>query len=63
MSKIVLNEAPTHREECPMYELLCKGKFDNCWCVGGYYDSPTFEFDKCPHCQTLAGTSLNITCN
>ena len=63
MNRIVLNEAPTHREECPMYELLCKGNFDGCMCVGSYYDSLTFDFEKCPYCKTLDGASLTIMCN
>ena len=63
MCKIILNKEPTHKEECPIYELLCKDKVYGCMCVGGYFDSLTFDFDKCPYCQTLAGTSLNITCN
>ena len=57
--KIILNEAPIFVEEdCPLYRAVCQG---NCKCRGGYYDSMTFEFEKCPYCTTLAGTSLNIT--
>lgn len=50
-SKIVISDAPMHKEECPLWELKCNR--EQCWCVGGYYDSLTFEFEKCPYCVAL----------
>ena len=51
-SKIVISEAPTHKRECPLWDIKCD-KLQYCWCEGGYYDSLTFEFDKCPYCVAI----------
>jgi len=55
-TKIVLDKAPQNRGECIMDSLLCN-KLQYCWCEGGYYDSLTFDFDKCPYCIALSKTN------
>lgn len=50
-SKIVLDEEVKEETSCPLYNLgLCK----KCKCIGGYYDSRTFDFEKCPYCTTAS---------
>lgn len=57
--KILLNEKPILPEDdCPFYRTICQG---DCRCRGGYYDSMTFEFEKCPYCTTMAGITLNAS--
>lgn len=57
MSKIVLDSEPNLSfDRCPlMYpdrNECILGKF-HCPCIGGYYDSLSFDFDECPYCTTI----------
>lgn len=49
MNKIIVNEEPTKKRDCILYDLKCKF----CDCEGGYYDSLTFDFSKCPYCISI----------
>ena len=58
MSKFVLDIAPSYAEECPFYKAFCDNQWkyaytNGCACVGGYSDSRTFDFEKCPYCVVL----------
>lgn len=54
MAKIVLDEEPSSLSwnKCPFMKdkQICLFTESECDCIGGYYDSLSFDFDKCKYC-------------
>jgi len=63
MAKIILDSEPSaFSNKCPFMkgESTCTFTNRECDCIGGYYDSISFDFERCNYCMSMKDFLRNL---